>query len=155
MGVIMRIYIYDTIKWPQKRKVSGKIRTILYYDPNYKTPDYKMIDGKWYKTRRGFMNPGMDPESWARLGSRQRTALTEFYRASKMGVFADGYPKVDTSLLSQIQRSKLDFSGRLAAPAVSKPQRGDRRVMQIACESPELEQLYDNDITLQKQATQV
>ena len=61
-------HIFAKIKWPQKRKVSGKIRTIRYFDPGYKTPDYRNIDGKWYRTRRGSMNPGLDPESWSRMG---------------------------------------------------------------------------------------
>ena len=45
-------HIFAKIEWPQKRKVSGKIRTTLHFDPENKTPYYRNIDGKRYRTRR-------------------------------------------------------------------------------------------------------
>ena len=81
-----RAHIYDRIVWKNKKKKFGKIKTTLYYDPNYKTPDYRLIDGKWYRHRNGSQNPGMDPESWSRLSSRQRQAITEFHKENKMGI---------------------------------------------------------------------
>ena len=95
------------------------------------------------------MNPGIDPESWSRMGSRKRNAIIEFYRESKKGVFADDYPKLNVGLLSQIQRHKLDFRGRQAAPAVSRPVRGDKRVMQTACATDDLRSMYEGEVALQ------
>ena len=66
-----------------------------------------------------------------------------------MGIFADVQPKINVDLLSQIQRHKLDFSGRPAAPAV--PKRAIRRTMQIACATQELEKLYEGEKGKQKE----
>ena len=79
------------------------------------------------------------------MGSRVRTALTEFHKQNKMGVFADLQPKLNIDLLQQIQRHKLDFSGRPASPATASV--SPTRKMQIACETPELQEMYEWEAT--------
>ena len=56
-------HIYAPIQWKQKNQKTGMTRTTLFFDPEYKTPDDRMIDGQWYRNRRGSQNPGIDPES--------------------------------------------------------------------------------------------
>ena len=62
-----------------------------------------------------------------------------------MGIFADLQPKLNVGLLEQIQRHKLDFSSRPATPVTASV--SPTRRMQIACESPELADLYENEAT--------
>ncbi len=71
-------------------KLHSRLKTILYYDPNWQKPSGRFVDGRWTRYYAGSTNPGVWPEIWQFTPKKDKEKTIEQFKQMKRGVYADG-----------------------------------------------------------------
>ncbi len=111
---------------PAGRRTHRRIKTTLFYDPDYKRPEQPWVGDRYLRRIAGSTNPGIHPWIWRDMSTKQRKAAIDKFKAEGAERGRGPPPAPRMSLLSQLG-VPMPLGPELAesaAPAFTAPKTG-------------------------------